>query len=198
MVNKVILIGNLGADPEIRYTQSGTAVATLRLATTERFKGKDGQMQDQTEWHRVIAWSRLAEICGEYLHKGSKVYIEGRLQTRKWTDQNGNEKYTTEIIAREMKMLSPRAAARSRSPMAAIRIPRSRNLHRGWWAPVRTCRSRVCPAPGKNTGFHRVEGRPAVPGKPFSCRTGLDLLSEHSYCHDKKGMPENLLFFPFK
>ena len=108
MVNKVILIGNLGADPEIRYTQSGTAVATLRLATTERFKGKDGQMQDQTEWHRVIAWSRLAEICGEYLHKGSKVYIEGRLQTRKWTDQNGNEKYTTEVIARDMKMLSPR------------------------------------------------------------------------------------------
>ena len=105
MVNKVILIGNLGADPEVRYSQSGTAVATIRMATTERFKGKDGQMQDQTEWHRVVAWSRLAEICGEYLHKGSKVYIEGKIQTRKWTDQNGNEKYSTEIIAREMKML---------------------------------------------------------------------------------------------
>ena len=105
MVNKVILIGNLGAEPEIRYSQSGTAVATIRMATTERFKGKDGQMQDQTEWHRVVAWSRLAEICGEYLHKGSKVYIEGKIQTRKWTDQNGAEKYTTEIIAREMKML---------------------------------------------------------------------------------------------
>jgi len=103
-----MLIGNLGKDPEIRYTQAGTAVATFNVATTERFKGKDGQMQDQTEWHRVVAWSRLAEICGEYLHKGSKVYIEGRLQTRKWTDQNGNEKYTTEIIVREMKMLSPR------------------------------------------------------------------------------------------
>ena len=108
MLNKVMLIGNLGKDPEIRYTQAGAAVATFNLATTERFKGKDGQMQDQTEWHRVVAWARLAEICGEYLHKGSKVYIEGRLQTRKWTDQNGNEKYTTEIVAREMKMLSPR------------------------------------------------------------------------------------------
>ena len=111
MVNKVILIGNLGADPEIRYTQSGTAVATFRMATTEKFKGKDGQMQDQTEWHRIVAWARLAEICGEYLHKGSKVYIEGRLQTRKWTDQSGVEKYTTEIIAREMKMLSARGGS---------------------------------------------------------------------------------------
>ena len=108
MVNKVILIGNLGADPEIRYTQAGAAVATLRMATTERFKGKDGQMQDQTEWHRVIAFSRLAEICGEYLHKGSKVYIEGKIQTKKYTDQNGNEKYSVEIIAREMKMLDGR------------------------------------------------------------------------------------------
>lgn len=111
MVNKVILIGNLGADPEIRYTQSGTAVATFKMATTEKFKGKDGQMQDQTEWHRIVAWARLAEICGEYLHKGSKVYIEGRLQTRKWTDQSGNEKYTTEIVAREMKMLSARGGS---------------------------------------------------------------------------------------
>ncbi len=111
MLNKVMLIGNLGRDPEIRYTQGGTAVATFTVATTEKFKGKDGQMQDQTEWHRIVAWSRLAEICGEYLHKGSKVYIEGKLQTRKWTDQNGNEKFTTEIIAREMKMLSPRGSS---------------------------------------------------------------------------------------
>jgi single-strand DNA-binding protein len=111
MLNKVMLIGNLGKDPEIRYTQGGTAVATFNVATTEKFKGKDGQMQDQTEWHRIVAWARLAEICGEYLHKGSRVYIEGRLQTRKWTDQNGNEKYTTEIVAREMKMLSPRGGS---------------------------------------------------------------------------------------
>ncbi len=111
MINKVILIGNLGADPEIRYTQSGTPVASFNLATTERWKGKDGQMQEQTEWHRITAWQRLAEICGEYLAKGSKVYVEGKLQTRKWQDQNGNDRYTTEIVAREMKMLSPRAGS---------------------------------------------------------------------------------------
>ncbi len=110
MINKVILIGNLGADPEIRYTQDGTPAASFTVATTERWKGKDGQMQEQTEWHRITAWRRLAEICGEYLSKGSRVYIEGKLQTRKWKDQNGNDRYTTEIVAREMKMLSPRNA----------------------------------------------------------------------------------------
>lgn len=108
MINKAILVGNLGADPEIRYTQSGTQVATFSVATTERWKGQDGQMQESTEWHRVVAWARLAEICGEYLNKGSKVYIEGKIQTRKWQDQNGNDRYTTEIVAREMKMLSPK------------------------------------------------------------------------------------------
>jgi single-strand DNA-binding protein len=111
MINKVILIGNLGADPEIRYTQDGTPAASFTVATTERWKGKDGQMQEQTEWHRVTAWRRLAEICGEYLSKGSRVYIEGKLQTRKWKDQSGNDRYTTEIVAREMKMLSPRTTA---------------------------------------------------------------------------------------
>ncbi len=110
MVNKVILIGNLGADPEVRFTQNGTAVANLRIATTEKWRGQDGQMQENTEWHRVIAWKRLAEICRDYLQKGSRVYIEGKLQTRKWQDQNGNDRYTTEIVAREMKMLSPRGA----------------------------------------------------------------------------------------
>lgn len=108
MINKAILIGNLGADPEIRYTQSGTQVATFNVATTERWRGQDGQMQENTEWHKIVAWAKLAEICGEYLQKGSKVYIEGRIQTRKWQDQNGVDRYTTEIIAREMKMLSPR------------------------------------------------------------------------------------------
>ncbi len=105
MLNKAMVIGNLGADPEIRFTQEGTPVATFNVATTERWKGKDGQQQEATEWHRIVAWRRLAEICGEYLHKGSKVYIEGKIQTRKWQDQNGNDKYTTEIVAREMKML---------------------------------------------------------------------------------------------
>ena len=106
MINKVILIGNLGADPDIRYIQSGTAVATFNLATTERWRGQDGQTQEQNEWHRIVAWAKLAEICGQYLHKGSRVYIEGKLQTRKWQDKEGGTRYTTEIVAREMKMLS--------------------------------------------------------------------------------------------
>ena len=84
MINKAILIGNLGADPELRYTQSGTQVASFRMATTERWKGQDGQTQEQTEWHRIVVWGKLAEICGQYLHKGSRVYIEGKIQTRKW------------------------------------------------------------------------------------------------------------------
>lgn len=108
MVNKVILIGNLGADPEIRFTASGAAVANLRLATTETWTGKDGQKQEQTEWHRLVAFNRLAEICRDYLHKGSRIYVEGRLQTRSWEDQSGTKRYTTEIVMREMKMLSPK------------------------------------------------------------------------------------------
>ena len=108
MVNKVILIGNLGADPEVRYTQSGLPVAVFRIATTERWKGADGQIQEQTEWHNIVAWKRLAEIAGEYLSKGSKVYIEGKLSTRQWEDKNGSKRYTTEVVVRELKMLSPR------------------------------------------------------------------------------------------
>ena len=113
MVNKVMLIGNCGKDVEIRYTQSGSAVASFSVATTERFKNKDGQMQDETEWHNIVAWGKLAEVCGEYLHKGSKVYIEGKIKTEKWTDQNGVEKFTTKIVAREMKMLSARGEGQS-------------------------------------------------------------------------------------
>ena len=108
MLNKAMLIGNLGADPEMRSTQEGTPVATFNIATTERWTDKSGQKQDSTEWHRIVVWRRLAEICGEYLHKGSKVYIEGKIQTRKWQDQSGNDRYTTEIVAREMKMLDSR------------------------------------------------------------------------------------------
>ncbi len=107
MVNKVILIGNLGADPEVRYTQSGAAVANFNIATTEVWV-KDGNKEERTEWHRIVAFSRLGEVCGEYLAKGSKVYIEGKIQTRQWDDKDGNKRYTTEIIAREMKMLSPK------------------------------------------------------------------------------------------
>ncbi|XOF33324.1 MAG: single-stranded DNA-binding protein [Candidatus Electrothrix sp. YB6] len=108
MINKVILIGNLGADPELKYTQSGVPVATLSVATNERWKDKDGQQQEHTEWHRIVAWRQLAEICNEYYHKGARVYVEGKLQTRKWQDQNGNDRYTTEVVAREMKILSSR------------------------------------------------------------------------------------------
>ena len=105
-INKVILIGNLGADPEVRYMPSGGAVANITLATSEAWKDKQsGEMHDRTEWHRVVMFNRLAEITGEYLRKGSKVYIEGRLQTRKWQDKNGQDRYTTEIIANEMQML---------------------------------------------------------------------------------------------
>ena len=108
MLNKAMLIGNLGADPELRYTQSGVAVASLRIATTRRWKNKEGQQQEQTEWHNIVAWDRLGEICNEYLHKGSKVYVEGRLQTRKWQDQSGNDRYTTEIVASDVQFLTPR------------------------------------------------------------------------------------------
>lgn len=107
-VNKVILVGNLGQDPELRYTGSGTAVCNMRLATNESYKDSDGNLVDKTEWHNVVVWSRLAEICGEYLKKGSQVYFEGSLQTRQWEDRDGNTRYTTEVKAREMMMLSGR------------------------------------------------------------------------------------------
>lgn len=104
-VNKVILVGNLGKDPEVRYTPAGVAVASFSLATTESYKDRDGQRQSKTEWHNVVAWRQLAEICGKYLHKGKQVYIEGKLQTRKWQDRDGNDRYSTEIIADQMQML---------------------------------------------------------------------------------------------
>ena len=110
MINKVILIGNLGADPELRYTQSGTAVATLSVATSRKWKDKENNPQEETEWHRVIVWAQSAEFCSNYLSKGSKVYVEGRLQTRKWQDQSGNDKYTTEIIANTIQNLTPRGS----------------------------------------------------------------------------------------
>ena len=110
-VNKVILIGNLGADPETRYLPNGDAVTNIRIATTETWKDKNGEKQEKTEWHRIAFYRRLAEIAGEYLKKGSQVFVEGRLETRKWTDKDGHERYTTEIIANEMKMLGSRGGA---------------------------------------------------------------------------------------
>jgi len=107
-VNKVILVGNLGKNPEMRYTQGGAAVANMTLATTERYTDKSGQKQEQTEWHRVVAFGKLAEICGQYLTKGRQIYIEGRIQTRQWQDQQGQKRYTTEIVANNMQMLGGR------------------------------------------------------------------------------------------
>ena len=129
-VNKVILIGNLGQDPEVRYMPNGGAVCNITVATSETWKDKNtGENQEKTEWHRVVMFRRLAEIAGEYLKKGSKVYLEGRLQTRKWQDQQGQDRYTTEIVADEMQMLDSRggggsadfAPAQSRSPAAGSR-----------------------------------------------------------------------------
>ena len=108
-VNKAILIGNLGRDPEVRYTPSGTAVANFSLATTENWTNKDGEKQSRTEWHRIEAWGRLGETCGEYLSKGSQVYIEGSIRTDEWEDQEGNKRQTTKIRAWRMQMLGSRA-----------------------------------------------------------------------------------------
>jgi single-strand DNA-binding protein len=107
-LNKVMLIGNLGKDPELRYTASGSAVASFSIATTEKFKGKSGDWEEKTEWHNIVLWGRQAEIAGEYLSKGKTVYIEGRLQTRKWQDRDGRDRYTTEIVGERMQMLSGR------------------------------------------------------------------------------------------
>lgn len=128
-VNKVILIGNLGRDPETRYMPNGEAVTNITIATTETWKDKaSGEKQEKTEWHRVTFYRRLAEIAGEYLKKGSQVYVEGRLETRKWQDKEGKDRYTTEIIASEMKMLGSRsgqgdASGRERSAEAREPVP---------------------------------------------------------------------------
>jgi single-strand DNA-binding protein len=115
-LNKVQLIGRLGADPDIRYTAQGTAVVNFNVATSRSWKTADGDLQEETEWSRVVAWSRLAEICGEYLQKGSRVYIEGRLHTRSWQDQDGETRYITEVVAEDMIMLDARQAAQEQEP----------------------------------------------------------------------------------
>lgn len=107
-VNKVILIGNLGADPEVRYTPGGQAVANFRIATSESWTDKQGQKQERTEWHKIVAWGKLAELAGQYLSKGRQVYIEGKLQTRQWDDRDGNKRYTTEIQANQVTFLGGR------------------------------------------------------------------------------------------
>lgn len=142
-VNKVILIGNLGKDPEVRYMPNGEAVTNITLATTETWKDKGGEKQEKTEWHRVTFYRKLAEIAGEYLKKGRPVYVEGRLETRKWTDKAGVERYTTEIIASDMKMLGSKPGSSS-FDAADDREEEA--------APPAASASRSKPAPGKASG----------------------------------------------
>ena len=114
VVNKVLIIGNLGSDPEIKYTKAGDPVANLSIATSESWKDKNsGDLQEKVEWHRVVMFSRLAEIAEQYLKKGSKVFVEGKLQTRKWQDQEGKDRYTTEVVAKEMTMLDSRSTSQA-------------------------------------------------------------------------------------
>ena len=129
-VNKVILVGNLGNDPDVRYTAGGAAVSNISVATTESWKDKEtGDQQEKTEWHRVVFFGRLAEIVAEYLKKGSQVYIEGRLQTRKWQDKEGNDRYTTEIVAKEMQMLGGKQEQSSNSNQSSTNNNQSRQQH---------------------------------------------------------------------
>lgn len=118
-INKVIIVGNLGKDPEVRYTTDNSAIANVSIATTDRYKDKTtGEQKEITEWHRVVFFNRLGEIAAEYLKKGSQVYIEGKLRTRKWTDKDGAEKYTTEIIADQLQMLGGRTSEATNAPPA--------------------------------------------------------------------------------
>ncbi|MBT8115782.1 MAG: single-stranded DNA-binding protein [Arenicella sp.] len=124
-INKVILVGNLGNDPEVRYANNGSAIANISVATTDSWKDKNtGEQQEKTEWHRVVMFNRLGEIAGEYLKKGSQVYIEGRLQTRKWQDQSGQDRYTTEIVANEMQMLGSRGGGSDMSSGGGYQAPK--------------------------------------------------------------------------
>src|ERR1700722_11924915 len=161
-VNKVILVGNLGADPETRYLPSGDAVANIRLATTDRFKDKtSGEMKELTEWHRVSFFGRLAEIVNEYLKKGSSVYIEGRIRTRKWTDQAGVEKYSTEIVAEQMQMLGGRGGPGGGGEEGGYsnRAPAERGGGGGGGGASRGAASGGRPAGGAAGGA----GRPSAP-----------------------------------
>ncbi|HEX6608639.1 MAG TPA: single-stranded DNA-binding protein [Chloroflexia bacterium] len=118
-LNKVMIIGNLGGDPEMKYTPSGKAITTFRVAVGRTYRSPEGENRDETEWFRVVAWDKLAETCNQYLHKGSKVYVEGRLQTRTWKDNNGQDRYMTEVVANEMMMLDSRGAGQGPSEAPA-------------------------------------------------------------------------------
>ena len=123
MVNRVMLVGRLGRDPEMRHTSSGTPVTNFSVATDERWKGQNRERQTRTEWHNIVVWSKLAEICNQYLSKGRLVYIEGRIQTREWDDRDGNKRRTTEIVASDMRMLGPRNGESVEGEMVAVTAP---------------------------------------------------------------------------
>jgi len=131
MVNRVILVGHLGGDPEMRYTSSGTPVTNFSLATNERWNNQDGERQERTEWHKIVTWSKLAEISNQYLTKGQLVFIEGRIQTREWDDKDGNKRRTTEIIASDMRMMSPRSSDGPRQEQESGRSTHGRRSDRG-------------------------------------------------------------------
>lgn len=178
-VNKVILVGNLGADPETRYMPSGDAVTNIRIATTDRYKDKQsGEMRDATEWHRISFFGKLAEIAGQYLRNGSSVYIEGRIRTRKWQDQSGQDKYSTEIVADQMQMLGGRAGANDGDGDAGAERAASQQRRGGEQrsAPPtqRSAAARQQPAQPPSGGFGRFDdeeipfARPAaLDGIPF-------------------------------
>ena len=153
-INKVILIGNLGADPEARAVPSGTTVANLRIATSESWRDKQtGEQQERTEWHRVAFFGRLAEVAGEYLRKGSQVYIEGSLRTRKWQDKQGNERYSTEIIGNDMQMLGGRGGAGASAAAAGGAESAARGGHGGGGSPSDAEESAAGAAAGRGEDF---------------------------------------------
>lgn len=156
-INKVILVGNIGADPETTNLQSGGVVATISVATTEQWRDKQtGERTGRTEWHRVVLFGKLGEIAGQYLHKGSQVYIEGRLQTRKWQDQSGQDRYTTEVVAQDLQMLGARpgsgeGAHQAPQPAQAVRQPAPQGAPpQGWAAPAGRAPQQAPPRPQGN------------------------------------------------
>jgi single-strand DNA-binding protein len=124
-LNKAMIIGRLGADPEVRYTQSNTAVATMNIATTEKYRDSNGEMQESTEWHRVVAWNKLAEVCQKYVKKGSQIYVEGPIQTRQWEDKEGQKRYTTEIKVLTLQLLDSRSDSAERPASVGKGAPTS-------------------------------------------------------------------------
>jgi single-strand DNA-binding protein len=157
-VNKVILVGNLGRDPEVRYTPSGAAVCTVSLATTRQWKDKQsGDKQEETEWHRVVFYDRLAEIAGEYLKKGRSLYVEGRLKTRKWQDKDGVEKYTTEIIATDMQMLGSREGMGTADAEAGMQARQRDDGAERAAATPRPAAGKPAAAPKSSTGFDDMD-----------------------------------------